>query len=121
MEKLVSGPGTAQVALEIICNKKQYKSQTNKTNVNANDFLHESIYSVDLKFVNHEEKKNNNDRSKVKIVITGDSLLNKIHEKGFSKGHQVTLSNLQSGTSERKSKIFVDMLKKKPDYLTVYA
>ena len=26
-------------------------------NVNANDFLHESIYSVDLKFVNHEEEK----------------------------------------------------------------
>ena len=38
---------------------------------------------------------------KKRVVITGDSMLNGIHEKGMSKNYRVRVNNFTGGTMQR--------------------
>ena len=46
------------------------------------------------------EPENQVDKKKIKVDITGDSLLNSISEKGSSKNHQVRVQNFPGETTE---------------------
>ena len=54
------------------------------------------------KATNTHIKNSNSDekQEKVKIAVTGDSMLNGLNEKGLSKSHNVKVKNYPSATSE---------------------
>ena len=58
---------------------------------------------------------------KVKIVVTGDSMLNDVNEKGLSKSHNVKVKNYPGATSEAILDKIGDLLNVKPDCLLVPA
>ena len=62
-----------------------------------------------------------NDQQKKKVVITGDSMLNGLHEKGLSMNHNVKVKNYPGGTSETILDNIDDIVKNKPDYLIIHA
>ena len=55
------------------------------------------------------------------IIIAGDSLLDGINEKGFSKNHSVKANNIPEGTSDAILDKLDNFLKNKPDGLIVHA
>ena len=55
-----------------------------------------------------------------KIVVTGDSMLNGVNEKGLSKSHNVKVKNYPGATSEDILDKIDDLLKVKPDCLLVH-
>ena len=64
---------------------------------------------------NSEEK-----QEKVKIVVTGDSMLNGVNEKGLSKSQKVKVKNYPGTTSEDIFDKIGDLLRVKPDCLLVH-
>ena len=58
---------------------------------------------------------------KKRLVITEDSKLNKIHEKGMSKNYRVKVNNLPAGTSATILENIDQLVKSKPDYVIVHA
>ena len=62
-----------------------------------------------------------NDHQKKKVVITGDSMLNGLHEKGLSMNHKVKVKNYPGGTSETILDNIDDIVKNKPDCLIIHA
>ena len=65
-------------------------------------------------------KKNESPIKKKSIILTGDSMLNNISEKGLSKTHKVRVINFPRGTSEKISDQVDDLIKGKPDDLIVH-
>ena len=55
------------------------------------------------------------------MVITGDSMLNGIHEKGMSKNYRVRVKNFPGGTSATILETIDQSVKSKPDCLIVHA
>ena len=62
-----------------------------------------------------------NSEHKRKVVITGDSLLNGLHEKGLSRNHRVKVNNFPGGTSETILENIDEIIKNKPDCLIIHA
>ena len=62
-----------------------------------------------------------NDQQKKKVVITGDSMLNGLHEKGLSMKHNVKVENYPGGTSETILDNIGDIVKNKPECLIIHA
>ena len=62
-----------------------------------------------------------NSEHKRKVVITGDSLLNGLHEKGLSRNHRVKVNNFPGGTSETILENIDEIIKIKPDCLIIHA
>ena len=58
---------------------------------------------------------------KKRVVITGDSMLNGIHEKGMSKNYRVKVNNFPGGTSATILENIDQLAKSKPDCLIVHA
>ena len=58
---------------------------------------------------------------KKRVVITGDSMLNGIHEKGMSKNYRVKVNNFPGGTSATILENIDQLVKSKPDCLIVHA
>ena len=58
---------------------------------------------------------------KKKILLTGDSLVNGISEKGLSVNRTVKIVNLPGSASEQILKKVDDIIEKKPDDLIVHA
>ena len=56
----------------------------------------------------------------MKILATGDSVLNGVNEKGLSKSHNVKVKNYPGATSEDILDKIDDLLKVKPDSLLVH-
>ena len=56
-----------------------------------------------------------------KIVITGDSMLNGIHENGLSKQQQVKIQNFTGGTNENILDMVDTLVTDKPDCIIVHA
>ena len=54
------------------------------------------------------------------MVITGDSVLNGIHEKGMSKNHRVKVNNFPGGTSATILENKDQLVKNKPKCLFVH-
>ena len=57
---------------------------------------------------------------KKKILLTGDSMVNGISEKGFSVYHKVKTVNFPGGTSEKILEKLDVIIKEKPDYIIVH-
>ena len=57
---------------------------------------------------------------KKKIVLTGDSMVNGISEKGLSVNHKVKIVNLPGGTNEKILEKLDDIIKEKPDDLIAH-
>ena len=55
------------------------------------------------------------------MVITGDSMLNGIHEKGMSKNYRVKVNNFPGGISATTLENIDQLVKSKPDCLIVHA
>ena len=55
-----------------------------------------------------------------RIVLTGDSIVNGISEKGLIVNHKENIVNFPGGTSEKILEKLVDIIKKKPDDLIVH-
>ena len=55
------------------------------------------------------------------MAITGDSMLNGIHEKGMFKNHRVQVNNFPGGTSATILEYIDQLVKGKPDCLIVHA
>ena len=62
-----------------------------------------------------------NPEHKRKVVITGDSLLNGLHEKGLCRNHRVKVNNFPGGTSETILENIDEIIKNKPDCLSIHA
>ena len=66
-----------------------------------------------------------NSEHRRKVVITGDSLLNGLHEKGLSRNHRVNnyfpINNFPGGTSETILENIDEIIKNKPDCLIIHA
>ena len=58
---------------------------------------------------------------KKRLVITEDSKLNRIHEKGMFKNYRVKVNNLPAGTSATILENIDQLVKSKPDCLIVHA
>ena len=58
---------------------------------------------------------------KKKVVVTGDSLLNGINERGLSKPHKVNVQNVPGGTSETILKELDTLAASKPDCIIIHA
>ena len=58
---------------------------------------------------------------KERVVITRDSMLNGIHEKGIFKNHRVKINNFPGGTSATILKNIDELVKSKPGCLVVRA
>ena len=56
----------------------------------------------------------------MKIVVTGDSMLNAVNKKGLSKSHNVKVKNYPAATSEDILDKIDDLLKVKLDCLVVH-
>ena len=67
------------------------------------------------KYSNKEEK-----QEKVKVVMTGDLILNGVNEKGLSKSHNAKVKNYPGATSEDILDKIGDLLKVKPDCLLLH-
>ena len=74
--------------------------------------IHESNLDADNE-INSEHKR--------KVVITGDSLLNGLHEKGLSRNHRVKVNNFPGGTSETILENIDEIIKNKLDCLIIHA
>ena len=57
---------------------------------------------------------------KKKIILTGDSMLTNISEKGLRKIHKVRVINFPGGTSEKITDQLDDLIKGKPDDLIAH-
>ena len=68
-----------------------------------------------IKNSNSEER-----QEKVKIVVTGDSILTGVNEEGLSKSHSVKVKNYPSATSGDILDKIDNLLKVKPDCSLVY-
>ena len=80
------------------------------------------IFSETKKPTNSNIKNSNNEekQEKKKIVVTGDSMLNGVNEKGLSKSHKVKVKNYPGATTEDILDKIEDLLKVKPDCLLVH-
>ena len=58
---------------------------------------------------------------KKKVVVTGDSLLNGINERGLSKPHQVNVQNFPGGTGETILEELDTLVARKPDCIIIHA
>ena len=67
------------------------------------------------------DDKSTHEPNKRKVVITGDSLLNGLHEKGLSRNHRVKVNNFPGGTSEIILENIDEIIKNKPDCLIIHA
>ena len=105
---------------------KQLLSSSQKSQMEINNNNLEETFSSNKSIINNEFseessfKKDKTKEQKKRVVITGDSMLNGIHEKGLSKNHTVKINNFPGGTSETVLENIDETLKSKPDCLIVH-
>ena len=101
---------------------KRSKSQES-TNSSRSTNIYESMtvdnYANDT--VQETTIENEKSAKKPRVIITGDSLLNSINEKGLSKDNRVEIKNFPGGTTETISEEVEELVKNKPDTLIVHA
>ena len=66
------------------------------------------------------EKKYESAIKKNKIILTGDSMLNHISEKGLGETYKVKVISFLVGASEKNTDQLDDLIKGKPDNLIVH-
>ena len=71
--------------------------------------------------VRSSKQQSNNSQIKRKILVAGNSMLNNIHERGFSKQNTVKVENFPGTTTETILENLENLLEFKPDMLIVHA
>ena len=110
--------------IEFLTKQLLSSSQQSQMEINNNNL--EETFSSNKSIINNESsdessfKKDKTKEQKKRVVITGDSMLNGIHEKGLSKNHTVKINNFSGGTSETVLENIDETLKSKPDCLIVH-
>ena len=85
---------------------KQLLSSSQKSQMEINNNNLEETFSSNKSIINNESsdessfEKDQTKEQKKRVVITGDSMLSGIQEKGLSKNHTVKINNFSGGTSE---------------------
>ena len=106
-------------------------NQNNETNNNTssvNKTVTENDEIVETERVNSSPSSNSKQKietqteplSMKKIVLTGDSMVNGISEKGLSVNHKIKIINFPGGTSEKILEKLDVIIKEKPDDLIVH-
>ena len=106
-------------------------NQNNETNNNTssvNKTVTENDEIVETERVNSSPSSNSKQKietqteplSMKKIVLTGDSMVNGISEKGLSVNHKVKIVNFPGGTSKKILEKLDVIIKEKPDDLIVH-
>ena len=105
--------------IDFLLNQKVQNEIDNTTFISK---VSNSDIQRDKKTTNSNIKNSNNEekQEKKKIVVTGDSMLNGVNEKGLSKSHNVKVKNYPGATSEDILDKIDDLLKVKPDCLLVH-
>ena len=105
--------------IDFLLNQKVQNEIDNTTFISK---VSNSDIQRDKKPTNSNNKNSNNEekQEKKKIVVTGDSMLNGVNEKGLSKSHNVKVKNYPGATSEDILDKIDDLLKVKPDCLLVH-
>ena len=67
------------------------------------------------------DKGNNGNNSKRNVVVTGDSMLNGINERGLSKHQNVKIQNFLAGTTETILDNVETLVAEKPDCIIMHA
>ena len=101
-------------------NSKKHQMKNDKCNLNETFNGDKSFYD------NESSEESNMDKDKTieqkkKVFITGDSMMNGIHEKGMSKNYRVKVNNFPGGTSATILENIDQLVKTKPDCLIVHA
>ena len=65
------------------------------------------------------DKGNNGNNSKPNVVVTGDSMLNGINERGLSKHQNVKIQNFLAGTTETILDNVETLVAEKPDCIII--
>ena len=75
-----------------------------------------------LALIRNKKKETQTESSskKNKIILTGDSMVNGIFEKGISVNHKVKIVNFPSGTSEKILEKLDNIIKEQSNDLTVH-
>ena len=103
------------------------KNETNNNTSLVNEAVTESDEIVEIERGNSSPSSNSKQNienqtepsSKKKIVLTGDSMVNGISEKGLSVNHKIKIINFPGGTSEKILEKLDVIIKEKPDDLIV--
>ena len=105
---------------------KQLLSSSQKSQMEINNNNLKETFSSNKSIIKNESsdessfKKDKTKEQKKRVVITEDSMLNGIHDKGLSKNHTVKINNFSGGTSETVLENIDETLKSKPDCLIVH-
>ena len=107
------------VMIDFLLNQKVQNEIDNTTFISK---VSNSDIQLDKKPTNSNIKNSNSEerQEKVKIVVTGDSILNGVNEKGLCKSHSVKVKNYPSATSGDILDKIDNLLKVKPDCSLVY-
>ena len=101
------------------------RSQKKNSDNNLDDTLDDESLNKTNNDKSSDKSFNDGDQNTVgdkkSVIITGDSMLNGVHERGLSKNHRVKINNFPGGTSKVIFDNIHDIMKSKPDYLIVHA
>ena len=105
-------------------NSKKPQMESNKCNLNETFNDDKSFYDIESSDESKKDKDKTIEKKKRVVIITGDSMLNEIHEKGMSKNHRVKLMvvklKVPGGTSATILENINQLVKSKPDCLIVH-
>ena len=93
--------------------QNQSQERRSANNNPLNDNIESEIPREEAQTVTLSKKK--------KVVVTGDSLLYGIREKGLSRNHQVIVKIFSGGTSEKVLEEIVNLVADKPDCIIIHA
>ena len=97
-------------------NSKKSQMKNDKCNLNETFNGDKSFYDNEFSDESNMDKDKTIEQKK-RVVITGDSMLNGIHEKGKSKNYRVKVNNFPGGTNATILDNIDQLVKSKPDCL----
>ena len=101
-------------------NSKKSQIKNDKCNLNETFNGDKSFYDNEFSDESNMDKDKTIEQKK-RVVITGDSTLNGIHDKGLSKNYRVKVNNFPRGISAMILGNIDQSIKSKPDCLIVYS
>ena len=101
-------------------NSKKFQMKNHKCNPNETLNNDKSFYDSEFSDESNMDKDKTVEKKK-RVVITGDSILNRIHEKCMSKNYRVNVNNFPGGNSATILENIDQLVKSKPDSLIVHA
>ena len=101
-------------------NSKKSQMKNDKCNLNETFNGDKSFYDNESSDESNMDKDKTIEQKK-RVVITGDSMLNRIHEKSMSNKHRLKVNNFPGRTSATVLENIDQLVKSKPNCLIVHA